>query len=152
MLRILHNTSYNFIKPWRIAIGLTIAFIVLGFGAMAWHGGVNYSIEFTGGTLMQLAFRQPPDVGRLRSALDAGGIRGAEIQQYGSPRDFTVRAQEHRPAAAQGAGAETVSREIQSVLDRTYGPGDYRVVRTEAVGPRVGSDLRRGALYAILAS
>src|SRR5918911_4794177 len=137
MLRILHNTSYNFIKPWRLAIGLTVAFIVLGFGAMAWHGGVNYSIEFTGGTLMQLAFKEPPDVGRLRSALDAGGVRGAEIQQYGSSRDFTVRAQEHHSAAAEGVGAETVSRQIEAVLERTYGAGSFRVVRTQAVGPRL---------------
>jgi preprotein translocase subunit SecF len=152
MLRILHNTSYNFIKPWRLAIGLTLAFILLGFAAMAFHGGVNYSIEFTGGTLMQLQFKEPPDVGRLRAALDAGGVRGAEIQQYGSNRDFTVRAQEHHAAGAPGAGAETVSRQIEPVLERTYGAGSFRVVRTEAVGPRVGSDLRRGALYAILAS
>ncbi|GAC1479418.1 MAG: protein translocase subunit SecF [Gemmatimonadaceae bacterium] len=151
MLRILHGTNYDFIRPWRAALGITVAFIVIGIGSLAVKG-VNYSIEFTGGTLMQLAFVNPPDVGALRSTLDASGIRGAEIQQFGSNREFTVRAQDRTQVAQQSSGAETVSRQIEQVLVQKYGADGVRIVRTEAVGPRVGSDLRRGALIAILLS
>ncbi|GAC1658015.1 MAG: protein translocase subunit SecF [Gemmatimonadaceae bacterium] len=151
MLRILHGTSYDFIKPWRIAVGLTIAFIVIGIGSLALRG-LNYSIEFTGGTLMQLEFASPPDVSDLRASLDAAGVRGAEIQQFGSDREFTVRAQDRTSVEAQSAGAESVSRRIEAALTKRYGARGVTVKRTEAVGPRVGSDLSRAALIAILLS
>jgi len=151
MLRIFHNPSYDFIKWWRVAAISTIAFILLGLGSFVVTGGVNYSIEFTGGTLMQLEFKQPPNVADLRSTLDAAGIRGAEIQQFGSNREFTVRARDERQVSEQAAGAEGVARRIQDALNRKYA-GAFTVVRTEAVGPKVGGELRRGAVIAMLLS
>ena len=151
MLRILHDTKYDFIKPWRLMAGATIALIVAGLVALAMNG-MNYSIDFTGGTLMQLKFNQPPNVADIRGALDQAGIHGAEIQQFGTPTDFTVRAQDRRNVGEQAAGAENVSQRIQQVLTQRFGAGNFTVARTEAVGPRVGDELRRNALYAILAS
>ena len=92
MLRILHDTKFDFIKWWRWAAGLTAAFILLGLASFAFRGSVNYSIEFTGGTLMQLQFTKAVDAGRIRETLDQAGIRGAEIQKFGSDSEFTVRA------------------------------------------------------------
>jgi preprotein translocase subunit SecF len=150
MLRILHGTNYDFIKPWRIAVGITAAFIAIGLVYLGVHG-VNRSIEFTGGTLMQLEFTQPPNVGDIRATVDAAGYPNSEIQQFGSPREFTVRAAGHTGAAAQ-SGVETTAREIQAALDRKFGTANLRVVRTEIVGPRVGSELSRNAVIAILIS
>ena len=56
MYRIFHNTHFDFIKWWRQAAILTIAFIALGLASFLFRGGVNYSIEFTGGTLLQVRF------------------------------------------------------------------------------------------------
>jgi preprotein translocase subunit SecF len=151
MLRIFHDTHYDFIRPWRIMVGVTVAFITIGIGSLALRG-MRYGIDFTGGTLVQLRFAQPPDVGQLRSALDAGGVHDAEIQTFGSNREFTVRAREAARPEAQTGSADAVSVHIDSVLSRRYGPGSYTIVRTEAVGPRVGNELRRGALIAILIS
>ena len=152
MLRLLHDTHVDFIKYWRRMAIITVAWMLLGLGSFFVTGNVNYSIEFTGGTLMQLEFKQPPDVARIRSSLDAGGIRGAEIQQYGSPREFTVRARDREAVARQASGAESVGREIEGVLTKAFGANAFTVVRTEAVGPRVGGELRRGALIAVLIS
>ena len=152
MLRIFHNPSYDFIKWWRVAAIATIAFIVIGLASFAVTGGVNYSIEFTGGTMMQLAFKQPPDVAVIRSTLDQAGIEGAEIQQFGSPREFTIRAQDKAHVASQAAGAEGVARRIENDLKARFGPDAFTVVRSEAVGPKVGGELRRGAIIAILLS
>jgi preprotein translocase subunit SecF len=153
MIRIFHHTRYDFIRWWRaMAVG-TAAFIAVGIGSMFVTGGLRYSIEFTGGTLMQLEFKQRPDVGRLRGALDAAGVRGAEITQFGSDREFTVKAQEAEAAGgATGSGARSAARRIQDVLSQRFGADAFRVVRTEAVGPRVGGELRRGALIAVLIS
>ena len=152
MLRIFHNPSFDFIKWWKVAAIATLAFMALGFASFAVTGGINYSIEFTGGTLMQVEFKQPVNAADVRSALDEGGIRGAEIQQFGTPREFTVRAQDRANVASQDAGAANVSQAIQAALTKRFGAGSFGVVRTEAVGPRVGAELRRGALIAILLS
>jgi preprotein translocase SecF subunit len=149
MLRILHGTKYDFIKPWRIAVGITVAFIAVGLIYLGIHG-INKSIEFTGGTLMQVEFTQPPNVGDIRATVDAAGFPGSEIQQFGSPREFTVRAAGHG-ASAQGA-VENTAKEIQAALERKFGAGDIHVVRTEIVGPRVGDELSRNAIIAILIS
>src|SRR5665213_2557624 len=151
MLRIFHDTHYDFIRWWRVAIGLTVAFIALGFGSLAIKG-VNYSIEFTGGTLKQLHFQKATDPALIRSALDRSGFSDAEIQEFGSPQDFTLRVRGAQEVAAQAAGAELVSKRVDSVLTSTFGPNNVSVLRTEAIGPRVGSELRRNALIAILLS
>ncbi len=160
MLRIFYHTSYDFIKPWRIMVAITAAFILIGMIALGWSwartgSAVRYSIDFTSGTLVQLHFDQPPDVGALRAALDAGGVRDAEIQSFGSNRDFTVRAQGVGTAVAtetEVPSAEVVSTRIVAILSQHFNPNSFKVVRTEAVGPKVGSELRWGALKAILFS
>lgn len=150
MLRIFHDTHYDFIRWWKVAVGITIAFIIIGIGDLALNG-VNYSIEFTGGTLKQLQFRTPVDPGQIRSSLDAAGFHDAEIQQFGSPRDFTLRVSSAQSVAEQARGAELVSKQVDSLLAARF-PNNVSVVRTEAVGPRVGSELRRNAVIAILLS
>ena len=150
MLRILHDTKLDFIKWWRWAAGLTAGFILLGLASFAFRGGVNYSIEFTGGTLMQLQFTKSIDPARIRSTLDRAGIAGAEIQKFGSDSEFTVRAQDRRDVAQQASGAESVAQRVQEALNREFGATAYRVVRTEAVGPRVGAELRKNAAIAML--
>jgi len=151
MLRLLHGTHYDFIRWWRTAAVLTVAFIVIGIASIL-HHLPNESIEFTGGTLMQLQFQTPPDVSAIRGTLDDAGIKGAEIQQFGTNREFTVRAQDAAHVAEQRKGAETIATQIESVLKQKFGASDVTVVRTEAVGPRVGDELRRGAIIAILLS
>lgn len=150
MIRIFHNTTFHFLKHWRLSAILTASFIALGLATYAISGGPNYSIEFTGGTLMQVQFKQPPDVGVLRSTLDEAGITGAEIQQFGTNVDYTIRARDAKQVEAQAAGAEGISKQIEAALIAKYGAGSLTVGRTEAVGPKVGSELRSGAITAML--
>ena len=151
MLRILHDTKIDFIRYWRVAVGITIAFVLAGLIPLVIFG-VTSSIELTGGTLMQVWFDAAPDAAKLRSALVAVGIPSDGLQPYGSPVDYTIRAQNEGSIAEQAAGAERVARKIEGVLDQTAGAGKYKVVGTEQIGPRVGGELRRGAILAILAS
>ena len=151
MLRILHDTNIDFIRWWKWAVGLTVGFIAIGLASLAIKG-INYSIEFTGGTMMQVQFTKPVDVGSLRTSLDQAGITGAEIQQFGNNREFTIRAQEAEARGAATTGAESVADKIKLVLVQKYGASEVKIGRTEAVGPRVGSELRRDAVIAMLLS
>jgi len=151
MLRIFKDTNYDFIRWWKWAAGITIAFLLIGLASYI-QAPINYSIEFTGGTLMQTEFTQPVNVADLRARLSAAGVTGAEIQEFGSSREFAIRAQEPRLVASQSAGATTVADQIREVLNSTYGPGAVRVVRTEAVSARVGDELTSRALIAMILS
>jgi preprotein translocase subunit SecF len=144
MYRILHGTNFDFIKWWRHAAVLTIAFILVGLGSFIFKGGVNYSIEFTGGTLVQVRFTQPPDPAELRAA-----IGQAEITQFGDATEYTLRLQGSQEIAQQATAAEGVAREVEAKLRAKYGDG-FTIVRTEAVGPKVGAELARGAVIAML--
>lgn len=144
MFRILHNTRFDFIKWWRQAAILTAAFIVVGLGSFLVTGGVNYSIEFTGGTLMQVRFTQAPDPADLRAA-----VGHAEITQFGEPTEYTLRIQGASDSAAQVSTVEGVASQVESLLRAKYGDG-FTIVRSEAVGPKVGEELARGAVIAML--
>src|SRR2546425_12534593 len=91
MIRLFANANYDFIKWRRWAYGLTAALIVPGFALFLVHG-LNYSIEFTGGTLIQVQTTTPVGTGKIRTALDAAGVRHAEIQQVGRANEYRVRA------------------------------------------------------------
>ena len=83
MLRILHNTKIDFIRLWKpAAIGIAL-FVLPGLLWVA-ISNFRYSIEFTGGTLMQLEFQQPPDVAGIRAAMTEGGLGSAEIATFGT--------------------------------------------------------------------
>jgi preprotein translocase subunit SecF len=149
MLRILHDTKIDFIRLWRTA-AIVIAVFILPALVLIPISGFNYSIEFTGGTLMQVGFKQPPDVAQVRSALTQGGVPGVEIARFGT-NELVIRAQESSSVERQqSGGAETVATQIRATLDKLFGAGGYDVVRTEAVGPRVGDELRRQAATATL--
>jgi preprotein translocase subunit SecF len=151
MLRILHDTHVDFIRLWRWSTALIALFIIPGMILLA-ISRYRYSIEFTGGTLMQLEFDQPPDIGDVRSTLSNAGIPDAEIQTFGSPRELVVRAQDEQLVAQQSLGAESIAERIRTALNSRYGENAYEVVRTDAVGPRVGAELRRQALIALVVS
>ena len=149
MLRILHNTHIDFIRLWKPAALLMVLFIVPALVLIPLQG-FNYSIEFTGGTQMRLKFTQAPQLAEVRSTLSAAGVRGAEILSFGSPDEFIIRAQQSEQIAAQATGAGTVAQRIRTALDGRYGANAYEVLRTEAVSPRIGGELRRQASIALL--
>ena len=149
-MRLFANANYDFLGTRRLAYGLSIAFSLIGLVVLLIQG-VNYSVEFTGGTLVQIETEQPTDVGALRNALQTRGIPNAEIQTFGSDREIAIRAR----VAREGSDAndtQATAGAVGQALDATLGAGNYRVLRTEAVGPKVGGELRQQAVLAILMS
>jgi preprotein translocase subunit SecF len=149
-MRLFANANYDFLGQRRWAYAISIAFSGIGLAVLLLRG-VNYSIEFTGGTLIQVETERPADVGQLRNALQARGIPNAEIQTFGSDREIVVRAR----VAREGTDANDTQATAEAVgqaLDATLGAGTYQLLRTEAVGPKVGGELRQQAVFAVLMS
>ena len=158
MFRVLHNTHIDFIGRWRTVTVVIALFLLPAIGWIAVstiRGGFSESfrtgIEFTGGTAVQLQFTSPPDLGQIRSAVAAEGVQNAEVVTFGSPRDIVVQAQEVTADTA-NAGAESVAEKITRALRERFGDAGFRVEGTHGVGPRVGAELRRNAILAMLIS
>jgi preprotein translocase subunit SecF len=151
MTRFFAHANYDFIGIRKYAYALTAAIMIPG---LIWIllGGLNYSIEFTGGTLVQVRMVQPTTAGAMRSALDKGGLHNAEIQQFGTNREYVIRARLSAIEAVNQQEAERTSLIVDSALTRQFGPNSFTHDRAEAVGPKVGGELRQKAFVAILLS
>ncbi|HQR18494.1 MAG TPA: hypothetical protein PK948_08980, partial [Gemmatimonadales bacterium] len=147
MTRFFANANYDFIGFRKYAYALTGLILIPGFLFLAFVG-LSYSIEFTGGTLLQIRSEQALDAGQLRAALDAQGIHGAEIQSFGSSQEYTIRAR----VAKEGTDAdntEATARAVTAALDASLGAGTYTMLHSYGVGPKVGGELRTQAFLAI---
>jgi preprotein translocase subunit SecF len=78
-------------------------------------------------------------------------VQGAEIQSFGSERELVIRARLAKEGTNEN-DTQATSAALQQALDAVLGPGNYTVLRTEAVGPKVGGELRHKALMAIILS
>src|SRR6266513_1613812 len=150
MIRLFANASYDFIKWRRWAYGLTAAIIVPGF-ALFLVRGLNYSIEFTGGTLIQVQTAEPVGPERIRGALDAAGIRDAEIQQFGAINEYVIRARLGRADALVAGSTETTAAAVDSALARSLGPAPEhdKIIIFDRVRENLRK-FRRQNLYEIL--
>lgn len=142
MFQLLVGTDFPFMKFRRFAYVLSGLLVV---ASLVWFftQGPRYSVDFTGGTLLQIRTTPVVQPDRLRAALAAEGIQ-AELQQMtgGNESEFVLRFQ------SQGDPVVRVQGAIQKHLPGTT----MELRRNETVGPKVGSDLRRKAFLAILMS
>lgn len=153
MIRFFANANYDFISYRKAAYAVTAAIAIPGLILLGFRG-LNYSIEFTGGTLVQVTAQRPEvSTGGVRSALERAGLRGAEITTFGADNVFVVRARlAETEASVQEDEAQATAARVTAALEAAYGEGSFRLDRREAVGPKVGGELRTKALLAILMS
>ena len=104
--------------------------------------GLNFSIEFTGGTLMEVGYQQAADVQKIREKLEGAGFK-AEVQNFGSSRDVLIRMPIEK---AQSTAA--LSQKVQELLRADDKSADVR--RVEFVGPQVGRELAEYGALALL--
>lgn len=147
MLQILHGTNIPFMKYRR---GAYVFSAVLVIATLGWFftKGPKYSVDFTGGTMLQVRTVPAAHADAVRQALDSGGFRGAEIQQMaGEQKDeFLIRVQ------SDTTDARVIGNRISEAISSRLGGTQVEQRRLETVGPKVGGELRSKALWAVLAS
>lgn len=139
------DINFDFVGKMKLACGISMAMIIITFASIAWHGGLNYGIDFAGGALVQVKFNVPFTIDKIRESLRPLGIQNSIIQQYG-PQEIVVRV---------GEGAtdlKSLSGRVEEKLNNTFGKNAVEMRRVEMVGPKVGKDLTKKALLAILFS
>lgn len=107
--------------------------------------GFNLGLDFTGGTILEVGYEQPVDLGEVRSALATEGFSGATVQHFGSLTDVLIRL---APQEGEEASAELSQQVFDALNQASAGKVDLR--RVEYVGPQVGEELREQGGLAIL--
>lgn len=143
-MRFFGKTNIDFMsrrKMWYIVSG---AVILIGFASLLIRG-VALGIDFLGGTELIVEFSTEVPMGEVRAAMDASGFGDAEIKTFGSPRDILIR------TAQQGEGTWVGDR-IRTGLEQKFPGTGFTVLKEDKIGPKIGAELRRDAIYAIIAS
>ena len=120
-------------------ISLVTFLAAVGFLAFR---GLNFSIEFTGGTLIEVGYKQAADVDAIRQGLDKAGYK-AEVQNFGSSREVLIRMH-----LGKNQSSADLSQKVISVLKQQDGTAELR--RVEFVGPQVGRELAEYGALALL--
>lgn len=136
--------AIDFMGKRRFAMILSAIVLAVSIGALVTKG-LNFGVDFTGGTLIEVGYPEAVELDGIRDALASSGFEGAQTQHFGSSRDVLVR-------IAPQAGKDTVelSENALSVLRQQNTAMEMR--RIEFVGPQVGEELtEQGALAMIYA-
>ena len=136
-MRFLSKTNIDFISKQKLTGLLSIVLIIAGIASLIMKGGPLLSIDFTGGTVAQIKFEKPVELGQLRNTLSDYGFKGAEIVEFGSPDEVLIKTQ------FTGANSE-ISEKLTLALGKTF-----ILRRVESVGPKIGKELQSDALKAI---
>ena len=141
-MRFLKETNIDFLSMRRFGFVISGSFILAGIVSLLLQGGPLLSIDFTGGTLAQIRFEEAPDIAKVRSALGALDVGIGEVQTFGTPNEILIRLQLSQ-------NAENLTTELKAALQAQF-PGqsiDFR--RVETVGPKIGSELKGKAFFAV---
>jgi preprotein translocase subunit SecF len=147
MIQILHKTNIDFIKYRKIAIWFSIILTVFTIASVIFHRGFNYSIDFVGGTLVQVKFEKPvkDDLGKIRSSIASLGFGSPEVKPIGAENgnelQITVRSSK--------SNTVTIGEELKAALSKDYPQNKFEVRRLETVGPKVGGELKQDAILSL---
>lgn len=141
MMRLLPKTNIDFLKYRKVYYTLFATLLVVGIICF-FTKGFNMGIDFTGGTMVQVKFEQPVDMGQVRTALAQTGTN-SELQSFGD-NSFAIS----EKSTSEEVGV--VQQRIENALNTMGVP--YTVLQTNSVGPAVGANMTERALWSILLS
>lgn len=136
--------TFNFMGKRQLALVFSLLLIIASVSSIAIKG-LNFGLDFTGGTLIEVGYQQSADLNKIRNRLTTAGFADAVVQNFGSSKDVLVRL-----APREATSSESLGDKILKALKEDDAAVEMR--RQEFVGPQVGDELRDdGGLAMILA-
>ena len=134
--------TINFMGVRNVAFAVTMLLTVLALFSWSYKG-LNFGLDFTGGTLIELTYERPAELGKVRQELVAAGYTEAVVQSFGATTDLLVR----MPGEDPQLGAQ-----VAEALRKSGADNPATIKRVEFVGPQVGEELRdQGGIGMLLA-
>jgi len=134
--------TISFMGKSKIAIAISILLVLASWGMLA-AKGLNYGIDFAGGTIVQVKYDAKAPIDTIRQTLAGNPMyEGAQITEFGSPEEIIIR-------------LKTSSKDVTSDMgdvtrEALKGTGNFEVRRVDIVGPKVGGELREKGVMAML--
>ncbi len=153
-MQFFQNTKIDFVGKVKIGYIISGALLLISLVSLILHGGPALGIDFTGGTSLDLAFEKDMTAGQLRESLSdvkfgdtVIDLSSAEIKQIGldSENDFIIRVEQMEEGAEVGAV-------LEAELTKDFPDNPYEVRSVLEVGPKIGGELGRAAILAVLVS
>lgn len=147
MIELLPNINVDWLGKRKIFLGISAILIVVGMISLMTRGSFRYGVDFQGGTMITVRFDQPPEIDRIRQLLRESGLGTPQVQgMRGGASGNDVLIQLEQSAADEtdlGRGREAVTEALNNEFS-----GQFEILSSESVGPKVGADLRRQAVLA----
>lgn len=135
----------DFIGVRRKAMMVSAVLLLIGLGSVIIHKGFKASIDFSGGALVEIQTENVIPLHEVRDVVSAAGYDGAEVTTFGQANEYLIKVK------AVGNAAQ-VADELRTSLESGLRGANVDMRRVESVGPKIGSELRTAAIWAILYS
>jgi preprotein translocase subunit SecF len=139
------KTNIDFMGKRKIAFATSLILITLSI-VMLFARDLNYGLDFTGGTLIEVSYATAPDISEVRSNLTAVGMKDAIVQTFGVASDIIVRIP---LTATKGESEAEISTVVLAALQQGV-EGEVVMRRVEFVGPQVGDELKEQGILAVV--
>ncbi len=167
-MELIGTTNIDFMRRRKLALMCSAILILVGLGSL-FSRGLNWGIEFTGGTLVEVAYEAPIQIADIRAQLEEAGLSDAVVQYFGTSRDVSIRL----PVIAEEGTAEVSTRTLEAlrgpfgeILTATTDnrvqqcirddsgpvPCTVQMRRIEFIGPQFGEELAENGGLAMLAA
>jgi len=133
-MRFFGKTNIDFMGKRRTWYMISLSVIVCGMISLAVKG-VDYGIDFLGGTALIVHFDQAPDLSAVRGMMEKSGFTKVELKTFGAPNRIVIRTE------AQGEGT-SVGDKIRTALKESFPSNATKVLEEQKIGPKVGAELR----------
>lgn len=131
-----------FMSYGRLTTSISLITFVLAVFFLATRG-LNFGVDFTGGTVMEVSYAQAADLGKIRTAIDSIGLKEATVQNFGTSRDVLIRL----PIKGELSTAQLSERVLETLRQAD---SSVELRRVEFVGPQVGEELFESGALALL--
>ena len=137
-----YTRTFNFMGKSKIAMIISILLVVSSYAILATKG-LNYGVDFAGGTIVQVKYDTDAPIKKMRSALQGNALfDGASISEFGSPDEVVIRMKTTTGNVTQDIGDET--------RVALKGTGNFEIRRVDIVGPTVGAELKEKGIMSLL--
>lgn len=135
----------NFMGIRHKAMMISAVLLLVGLGSVVVHKGFRMSIDFAGGALVEIQVTNPIPLQDIRDMMASAGFASAEVTLFGADNEYLVKVK------AVGDAADVAQR-IKDALAANIPADEIDIRRVESVGPKIGSELRTSAIWAIIYS
>ncbi len=138
------ETHFKLLEMRRFGYIFSTIAIVIGLVSLLFHGGIRYSIDFTGGTSLHLSFQENITSGQLRDSITNLGMGSVEIKKIGleDENEYIIRVEQSEE------GAE-MAEALEKKLSQDFPQNPYEILQVTEIGPKIGGELRKAAILSI---